>query len=175
MVLKPVYLLLFSLSLLAVIAASGAVMVLAGKGQEVMLLGAGVGVGMSIVSALSLELWQLLRRQLESMQKVIVQSLCAARLGEINPSLFLSQYASARTPQHASEIHLEIECRRLLDRMGQLLARAVDSEGRCAVCGMCSGHSRQCPVPAAQQLFQAGKARRVPWCEYKKQLPEDAL
>jgi len=57
--LKPIYLALFSLTLLAVIAASGALMVLAGKGREVFLFGAGIAVGMSLVSALSLELGQL--------------------------------------------------------------------------------------------------------------------
>ena len=65
MVLRPVYLALFSLSLLAVIAGSGAVMVLAGRGRDVFLFCAGMAVGMSLFSALSLELWSLSRDQIK--------------------------------------------------------------------------------------------------------------
>jgi hypothetical protein len=174
-VLKPVYLALFSLTLLAVIVGSGAVMVLAGKGRDVILFAAGVGVGMSLVSALSLELWQLSRERLAVMHKAVVSAISALQLGEINPRWLLAQYGTTLTPHHASDILLEIECRRLLDRMQQLLAGAVSDEGDCHYCAGLNAHSEDCPVPAAQALYQAGKARRVPWCEYKKTLPQDVV
>ena len=171
-VLKPVYLALFSLSLLAVIAGSGAVMVLAGKGRDVMVFGAGVAVGMSLVSALSLELWHLSRERLAAMQQAIVRAVAAIQLGEINPQLLLTHYA---TPQKASDIHLELECRRLLDRLYQLLAKAVSEDGYCPYCGLWGHHTEECPVPAAQRLYEQGKAKRVPWREYKKTLPQDVI
>jgi hypothetical protein len=171
MVLRPVYLALFSLTLLAVITGSGAVMALSGQGRDVMLFGAGVGVGMSLVSALSLELWSLSRARLEAMQLAIIKAVAALQLGEINPRLLLSQY----TPQNASDIHLEIECRRLLDRMHQLLEKAVSADGHCHCCERWGEHSDDCPVPAARRLYKSGKAKRVPWREYKKILSQDVV
>lgn len=171
-VLKPVYLALFSLSLLAVIAGSGAVMVLAGKGRDVMVFGAGIAVGMSLVSALSLELWHLSRERLAAMQQAIVRTIAVIQLGEINPQLLLTHYA---TPQKASDIHLELECRRLLDRLHQLLAKAVSDDGYCCYCDCWGEHQQGCSVPAAEALYLAGKAKRVPWREYKKTLPIDVI
>jgi hypothetical protein len=171
MVLRPVYLALFSLTLLAVIAGSGAVMALAGKGQYVIVFGAGVGVGMSLVSALSLELWHLSKERLQSMQAVIVSAVVAVQLGDINPRLFLSRY----TPQNASDIYLEIECRRLLDRLHQLLEKAVSADGHCRYCDLWGAHAEDCAVLAAQSLYESGKAKRVPWREYKKTLPQDVV
>jgi hypothetical protein len=171
MVLKPVYLALFSLTLLAVIAGSGAVMALAGRGQYVIVFGTGVGVGMSLVSALSLELWHLSKERLQSMQAAIVSAVVAVQLGEINPRLFLSRY----TPQNASDIHLEIECRRLLDRTHQLLEKAVSADGHCHYCERWEAHADDCPVPAARRLYESGKAKRVPWREYKKILSQDVV
>ena len=171
-VLKPVYLALFSLTLLAVIAGSGAVMVLAGKGHDVFLFGAGVAVGISFVSALSLELWHLSRERLAVMQQAIVKTIAVMQLGEINPQLLLTHYA---TPQKASDIHLELECRRLLDRLHQLLAKAVSDDGYCPHCNLWGEHTEECPVPAAQRLYEQGKAKRVPWREYKKTLPQDVI
>ena len=95
MVLRPVYLALFSLTLLAVIASSGAAIALAGKGHDVFVFSAGVGVGMSLVSALSLELWHLSRDYLIRMQASVIEAISAMQLGEINPRLLLSQYASS--------------------------------------------------------------------------------
>lgn len=169
---KPLYLALFSLTLLAVISGSGAVMALAGKGRDVMIFGAGVGVGMSLVSALSLELWKLSSAQLKTMQKTIIGTLYAARLGDINPRLFLNQYGTFR---NASDINLEIECRRLLDRTHQLLAKAVSEDGHCPYCESWGEHGEDCPVPAAQLLYKTGKEKRVPWREYKKTLPQDTV
>jgi hypothetical protein len=176
MVLRPVYLALFSLTLLAVIAGSGAVMALAGKGRDVMLFGAGVGVGMSLVSALSMELWQLSRTRLEAMQLAIIKAVAALQLGEINPRMLLSQYGvphAGTTPQNASDITLEMECRRLLDRTHQLLAKAVSEDGYCRYCECWGNHADDCAVLAAQLLYESGKAKRVPWREYKKILSQD--
>jgi hypothetical protein len=173
MVLRPVYLALFSLTLLAVIAGSGAVMTLAGKGRDVMLFGAGVGVGMSLVSALSLELWSLSRARLEAMQLAIIKAVAALQIGEINPRWFLSRYGEP--PQNASDITLEIECRRLLDRTHQLLEKAVSEDGHCRYCERWGDHADDCSVPAAQLLYESGKAKRVPWREYKKILSQDAV
>ena len=53
MVLRPVYLLLFSLTLLALISGSSAVMALAGKGRDVLVFSMGVGLG--TVASLSAE------------------------------------------------------------------------------------------------------------------------
>ena len=166
-VLKPVYLALFSLTLLAVIAGSGAVMVLAGKGRDVFLFGAGVAVGMSLVSALSLELWHLSRERLAAMQQAIVRAVAVIQLGEINPQLLLNHYA---IPQTASDIYLELECRRLLDRLHQLLEKAVDADGHCQHCHQWNTHTDTCPVVAAAELYRTGKAKRVPWREFKKRL-----
>jgi hypothetical protein len=171
MVLRPVYLALFSLTLLAVIAGSGAVMALAGKGRDVMLFGAGVGVGMSLVSALSMELWSLSRARLEAMQLAIIKAVAALQIGEINPRWFLSRYGEP--PKNASDITLEIECRRLLDRTHQLLEKAVSEDGYCRYCECWGNHVDDCAVPAAQLLYESGKAKRVPWREYKKILSQD--
>lgn len=176
--LKPVYLALFALTLLAVIASSGAVMALLGKGRDVMVFGAGVGVGMSLVSALSLELWQLSRDRLDSMQETIINAVAALRVGGINPRLLLSQYGQfhqGAAPQNASDITLEIECRRLLDRLRQLLEKAVSDDGHCPHCDSWGQHDEDCPVPAAQLLYQAGREKRVIWREYKKTLPQDVV
>jgi len=180
--LKPIYLALFSLTLLAVIAASGALMVLAGKGRDVFLFGAGVGLGMSLVSALSLELGQqwpepLARMPLAAMplanrQAAVVRAMAAIQLAEPHPHLLLNHY---RTPQQASDIHLELECRRLLDRLHLLLAGAVTDEGHCHYCAELNAHADDCPVPAAQRLYCQGKDRRVPWREFKKSLPLDVI
>jgi hypothetical protein len=175
MVLKPIYLALLSLTLLAVIAGSGAVIALAGRGQYVIVFGAGVGVGMSLVSALSLELWSLSRARLEAMQLAIIKAVAAVQLGEINPRLLLSQYTLQNTPQNASDIHLEIECRRLLDRTHQLLEKAVSADGHCHYCERWEAHADDCPVPAAKRLYESGKAKRVPWREYKKILSQDVV
>ena len=175
MVLRPVYLALFSLSLLAVIAGSGAVMVLAGKGRDVFLFCSGMAVGMSLFSALSLELWSLSREQLEEMQAEIVQTIAALQLGELNPRLLLSQYRTQTIPHNADDVHLELECRRLLDRMNQLLAIAVSDDGYCYCCKRWGAHADSCTVLAAQQLYQQGKKKRVPWREYKKTLPADVV
>jgi hypothetical protein len=172
MVLKPVYLALFSLTLLAVIAGSGAVMALAGQGRDVMLFGAGVGVGMSLVSALSLELWSLSSARLEAMQLAIIKAVAAMQLGKINPRWFLNQSGTSCTPQNASDITLEIECRRLLDRTGQLLEKAVTGDGHCRYCQSWDTHSEDCPALAAHLLYQSGREKRVPWHEYKKTLPQ---
>jgi hypothetical protein len=171
MVLRPVYLALFSLTLLAVIAGSGAVMALAGSGQYVIVFGTGVGVGMSLVSALSLELWSLSRARFEAMQLALIKAVAALQLGEINPRLLLSQY----TPQNASDIHLEIECRRLLDRTHQLLEKAISTDGHCRYCERWGAHAEDCAVPAAKRLYESGKAKRVPWREYKKILSQDVV
>lgn len=175
---RPLYLALFSLTLLAVISGSGAVMALVGKGRDVMIFGAGVGSGMSLVSALTLELWKLSSERLNAMQETIVSTISAAQLGDINPRLFLSQYSGfgrAVAPQNASDINLEIECRRLLDRTHQLLEKAVSEDGHCPYCNNWEGHGEECPVPAAQLLYKTGKEKRVPWREYKKTLPQDAV
>ncbi|MEL7328536.1 MAG: hypothetical protein AAF171_02000 [Cyanobacteria bacterium P01_A01_bin.116] len=167
--LKPVYLVLFSLTLLTVIAGSSAIMVIAGKGRDVFVFCAGMGVGLSLVSALSLELWQLTREYLVTLQARLIKMMAEVQMGEINPQLLLYRYA---TPQKASDIHLELECRRLLDRLHQLLERAVSEEGYCRHCDSWGEHKRDCPVPAAQQLYHSGKAKRLPWREYKKTLPK---
>ena len=127
-------------------------MVLAGKGRDVMIFGAGVAVGMSLVSALSLELWHLSRERLAAMQQAIVRAVAAIQLGAINPQLLLTHYA---TPQKASDIHLELECRRLLDRLHQLLAKAVSDDGYCRYCD-CWGES-----PA--RLLGASGCKRSIW------------
>lgn len=174
MVLKSVYLALFSLTLLAVIASSAATLVLAGQGRDVMLfsLGAGVGisVGMSVIAAMSYELWKFSFVQLKAMQAQVAEVVLAMRIGEINPRLILRRGTS---PEHASDVHLELECRRLLDRLHQLLEKAVDADGHCRYCQQQDTHTDTCPVAAAQALYQAGKAKRVPWREYKKRLPLD--
>ena len=173
--LRPVYLALFSLTLLAVIAGSGAVMVLAGKGHDVILFGAGVGVGMSLVSALSLEMWHLSRERLAAMQTAIISAVAALQLGEINPRWLLSQYATVMTPQNATDVQLELECRRLLDRTQQLLAKAVSDDGYCRYCNSWREHVDDCTVLAAQQLYQRGKEKRLSWREYKKTLPQNVV
>ena len=178
MVLRPVYLALFSLTLLAVIVSSGAAMAIAGLGRDVFVFTLGLALGTSLVSALSLERWYLLREYLRAMQADIVGAISAVQVGEVNPQLLLSQYSSGRTtqtPQHASDVQLELECRRLLDRLYQLLDKAESEDGFCRYCNCWDGHSDDCPVPAARSLYQQGKARRVPWREYKKSLPQDAL
>ena len=175
MVLRPVYLALFSLTLLAVIASSGAVMALVGQGHDVLVFSLGVGCGMSLVSALSLEQWHLLRDRLSEMQTTIVSAISTAQVGEINPRLLLSQYGKPlATPQNASDIEVEIECRRLLDRTHQLLEKAVSGDGYCGYCERWHAHQDDCPVPAAQLLYDSGKAKRLPWREYKKTLPVNA-
>ena len=175
--LRPVYLALFTLTLLAVIASSGAVMALLGKGHDVLVFSTGVAVGMSLVSALSLELWHLLKDHLVQMQIAIVDAVFTARVSEINPQLLLRHYAPQQptTPQNASDIEVEIECRRLLDRTHQLLEKAVSEDGCCRYCKQQHAHTDDCPVPAAQWLYQQGKAKRLPWREYKKTLPADAV
>ena len=175
MVLKPVYLALFSLTLLAVIAGSGAVMVLAGRGRDVFLFCAGMAVGMSLVSALSLELWQLSRDRLAQMQAAIVQAITALYLGKVDPRLLLNQYGTVPTPQNATDAQLELECRRLLDRTRQLLEKAVSDDGYCHYCECWGEHTESCTVLAAQRLYQRGREKRLPWREYKKTLPVDVI
>ena len=170
MVLRPIYLALFSLTLLAVIAGSSALLVLAGKGRDLLLFSTGIGVGMSLVSALSLELWHLSRQHLATMQQTVLEAVAAMHLGQINPRLLLNSY---RTPQQASDIYLELECRRLLDRMHQLLAKAVTDDGFCSYCNHWGTHSTECPIPAAQLLCARGREKRLPWREYKKTLPRE--
>lgn len=170
--LRPVYLALFSLTLLAVIAGSGAVMTLTGKGRDVIVFGAGVGVGMSLVSALSLEMWHLSRERLAAMQTAIIRAIAAIQLGEIHPQLLLNSYA---TPQKATDVQLELECRRLLDRMHQLLDKAVSDDGYCRYCNSWAAHIEDCPVPAAQRLYALGREKRLPWREYKKTLPIEVI
>lgn len=175
-VLRPVYLGLFSLTLLAVIAGSGAMIALANRGHDVFVFSAGVGVGMSLVSALSLELWHLSRDYLIKMQANVIRAIAAMQLGEINPRLLLSQYSTTpQTPQNASEVAVEIECRRLLDRLHQLLDKAESDDGHCRYCQSRDEHSENCPVLAARRLYQQGRAKRLPWREYKKSLPQDVL
>jgi len=169
---RPFYLLLFSLTLLAVIAGSGALMALAGQGRDVLIFSAGVGVGMSLLAALSLELWKLLCAQITAMQTQVADVALSLQLGEIHPRLMLRPSA---TPDHASDSHLELECRRLLDRLHQLLEKAVDADGHCQYCDQWDTHTERCPVVAAQALYRAGKARRVPWREYKKRLSQDVV
>lgn len=175
MVLRPVYLALFSLTLLAVIAGSGAVMVLAGRGRDVFLFCAGMAVGMSLVSALSLELWHVARDRLAEMQAAIVQAMTALYLGEVDPRLLLNRYGTGPTPQNATDAQLELECRRLLDRTRQLLEKAVSDDGYCPYCECWGEHTEDCTVLAAQRLYQQGKEKRVPWREYKKTLPVDVI
>lgn len=176
MVLRPVYLALFSLTLLSVIAGSGAMMALAGKGHDVFIFSAGLGVGMSLVSALSLELWNLSRDYLVRMQASVIGAIAAMHLGEINPRLLLSQYATAtQTPPNAADFAVEIECRRLLDRVHQLLDKTEGDNGCCRYCECRGEHDEDCPVAAARRLYQQGKAKRLPWREYKKSLPQDVL
>ena len=163
---RPFYLALFALTLLAVIAGSGALMAISGLGREVMIFCAGVGMGMALVLAFSVELWKLARDQLAAMQTQVADVVLALQLGEINPRLVLGA-----TPSHASDVVLELECRRLLDRMHQLLEKAVDADGHCQYCEQWNTHTDSCPVAAAQALYQTGKAKRVPWREYKKCLP----
>ena len=171
---KPIYLALFSLTLLAVMASSGAVMALVGQGHDVLVFSAGVGVGMSFVSALSLEQWHLLKARLLQMQLELLDTISAAQVGQINPQLLLSRYGRPlATPQNASDIEVEIECRRLLDRTHQLLGKAVSGDGYCRYCEGWHEHQDDCPVPAAQRLYDSGKAKRLPWREYKKTLPQD--
>ena len=170
MVLRPIYLALFSLTLLAVIAGSSALLVLTGKGRDLLLFSTGIGVGMSLVSALSLELWHLSRQHLATMQQTVLEAVAAMHLGQINPRLLLNSY---RTPQQASDIYLELECRRLLDRMHQLLAKAVTDDGFCSCCNHWGTHSTECPIPAAQLLYARGKRKRLPWREYRKTLPRE--
>ncbi|MEL6351591.1 MAG: hypothetical protein AAFR58_07495 [Cyanobacteria bacterium J06627_28] len=167
---KTVYLALFSLTLLAVIASSSAVMVLAGRGRDVLLFGTGVGIGMSLLAAMSHQLWRLSFMQLRAMETQIAEAMLAARLGQINPRLVLRSTAA---PERASDVHLELECRRLLDRVHQLLEKAVDPDGHCRYCEQKDAHAETCPVVAAEALYQAGRARRVPWREYRKRLPSD--
>ena len=179
-VLRPVYLALFSLTLLAVIASSGAAMAIFGFGRDVFVFTLGLALGTTLVSALSLERWYLLRGYLRAMQANIIRAIAVAQLGDINPQLLLSQYANqygktTRTPHHASDVQLELECRRLLDRLYQLLDKAESEDGYCRYCTCWDSHSDDCPVPAARLLYQQGKAKRVPWREYKKSLPSDAL
>lgn len=170
--LRPIYLALFALTLLAAIAGSGALMAISGQGHDVLVFSMGVGMGMSLVSALSLELWHLLRSRLVEMQADIVRAIALTQIGEIDPRLLLSQYAPPPTaPQNASDITIEIECRRLLDRTQQLLSKAVTDDGYCRYCERWGEHDRDCPVPAAQRLYESGKAKRMPWREYKKTLP----
>lgn len=170
---KPVYLALGSLTLLAVIASSGAVMALVGKGHDVLVFSTGVGAGMSFVSALSLEQWHLLKARLLQMQIAIVDAISAAQVGQINPQLLLSRYGRPLAmPQNASDIEVEIECRRLLDRTHQLLDKAVSHDGYCRYCESWHEHQADCPVPAAQLLYDSGRAKRLPWREYKKTLPQ---
>ena len=174
--LRPVYLALFTLTLLAVIASSGAMMALLGKGHDVLVFSTGVAVGMSLVSALSLELWHLLKDHLVQIQIAIVDAVFTARVSEINPQLLFSQLGKPlAAPQNASDIEVEIECRRLLDRTHQLLEKAVSEDGCCRYCKQQHAHTDDCPVPAAQWLYQQGKAKRLPWREYKKTLPAAAV
>ena len=108
------------------------------------------------------------------MQSEIISAVAAAQLGEINPRLLFAQYGGRlSTPQNASDIAVEIECRRLLDRVNQLLEKAVSDDGHCHCCERWGAHEADCPVPAAQRLYQDGKAKRLPWREYKKTLPQD--
>lgn len=162
---KSVYLLLFLLTLLAVIAGSSAVMVLAGKGQTVIIFAMGMTVGMALSGAVSLELYQL----------GMAWFATVFALRDTSLRLFLSQRDKAiATPQNASDVQLEIECRRLLDRTGQLLDLLVDEDGCCRYCCEAT-HEESCPVLAAAQLYEKGKARRVPWQEFEKTLPHDVV
>lgn len=176
-VLRPVYLALFSLTLLAVIVSSGAAMAIAGLGRDVFIFTLGLAVGTSLVSALSLERWHLLRAYLREMQADTIKAIAAVQLREINPQLLLSQYSNrtTQTPHHASDVQLELECRRLLDRLYQLLEKTEREDGSCRYCTGWDEHTNDCPIPAARSLYQQGKARRIPWREYKKSLPQDAL
>ena len=143
---RTVRLLLFSLTLLTVITSSAAALVIVGAGAVVLSFAVGVFVGAFVAIALSTE-------------KVVLVRAGRAAL----------QLLQQRAPVNASDVLLEIECRRLLDRMGQLLAQA-NAGDRCLHCQQQSGHDATCPVPPAAALYASGKAKRVPWQEFEKRL-----
>ena len=142
---RTVRLLLFSLTLLTVITSSAAALAIAGVGAVVLSFAAGMLVGAFVAITLGVE-------------KVVMRAGRAAL-----------QLLQQRAPVNASDVLLEIECRRLLDRMGQLLAQANVGD-RCLHCQQQSGHDATCPVPPAAALYASGKAKRVPWQEFEKRL-----
>ena len=143
---RTVRLLLFSLTLLTVITSSAAALAIAGVGAVVLSFAAGMLVGAFVAIALSTE-------------KVVLVRAGRAAL----------RLLQQRAPVNASDVLLEIECRRLLDRMDQLLAQA-NAGDRCLHCQQQSGHDATCPVPPAAALYASGKAKRVPWQEFEKRL-----
>ena len=188
MVLRHTYLLLFSLTLLAVIAGSSAVLALVGKGQDLLVFSLGAGIGMLLTLVLvwgptveiGISRWQRSRDHLAAMQQRLVETTAALQLAiclaELNPRLLLAQFGQAPSPRsYAADIYLELECRRLLDRVHQLLEKAVSEDSCCRYCERWGTHTSHCPVPAAQLLYARGKEKRVPWREYKKTLPQDVV
>ena len=148
---KAICLLLFSLTLLALITSSAAVIVIAGQGALTLSFASGALVGALIVLILSLE-----------------------KVSFIRYSKIAARVLLQRAPMNATDILLEIECRRLLDRMGQLLERSNEGD-RCLHCQRQSGHAADCPVPPAATLYAQGKAKRVPWRVFKERLFEKRL
>lgn len=153
---RTVYLLLFSLTLLAVIAGSAAVIAIAGQGALVLSFAVGAAVGGGVVLS-------------------IVLSPGPAWLAQVLTGLRRKKALKGASDSCLADVHLEIECRRLLDRMGQLLETAVDERCYCRYCQVHNGHKESCPVPAASALYAAGKAKRVPWREFEKQFPNGVI
>lgn len=165
---QPHYSLLMFATLLCVIAGSSAIHILAGQGQQVLIFGLGLGVGMTWSCYVGIENWRMTMAALDGIAGSV--SALSLLLGPtrqfIHPKIALGLATPLTT---SAEFQLEIEARGLLDAVA-LLGQAVVADGLCGCCHFRDGHSANCAYLKAMQLHQAGCEKRVGWTQFKRQV-----
>ena len=165
---KPYYSLLLFATLVCTIVGSSAIHILSGQGQNVMVFGLGVSVGMTWSGYVGIENWRITMAALDGIADSVaaLSLLLGPRHQFIHPKIALSLVAPLTT---SAEFQLEIEVRGLLDAVA-LLGQAVVADGACGCCHFSDGHSATCAYLKAMQLHQIGCEKRVGWTQFKRQV-----
>ncbi|PZO47225.1 MAG: hypothetical protein DCF15_19280 [Phormidesmis priestleyi] len=153
-------------ALVCTIVSSSAIHILSGQGQNVLMFGLGMGVGMTWSCYVSIENWRMTMAALDGIAGSIsaIALLIGPRYQFIHPKLALGLATPLTT---ATEFRLEIEVRGLLDAVALLGQTVVAADGVCGCCHFSNGHSANCAYVKAMQLHQEGCEKRVGWTQFK--------
>lgn len=165
---KPYYSLLLFAALVCTIVGSSAIHILSGQGQNVMMFGLGVGVGMTWSCYVGIENWRMTMAALDGIADSVsaISLLLGLRYQFIHPKIALGLIMPLTT---STEFQLEVEVRGLLDAV-TLLGQAVVADGVCGCCHFSDGHSANCAYVKAMRLHQEGCEKRVGWSQFKHQV-----
>lgn len=166
---KPYYSLLVFVALVCTIVGSSAVHILLGQGQNVLIFGLGVGIGMTWSCYVGIENWRMTMAALDGIAGSVnaIALLVGPRYQFIHPKIALGLAAPLITD---TEFRLEIEVRGLLDAVALLGQTVVAADGVCGCCQFSNGHSANCAYVKAMQLHQAGCEKRVGWMQFKQRV-----